>query len=304
MKKNRLSKIVYFVSPFLLGALLALNYALFVVPNNFAPSGVNGIAVIIQHLMDNTEYVSYVALLINVPLCVFAYFKIEKEFALRTLAFSLSYSFSFLLFTKVEAVDKFLSLFRYVSGDVDTIYPALIAGLVMGFCIGFSVKSNSSTGGTDILAKYVSKVRPDLNFFYVSFALNALVAVASYFAFYEYVDGRIVFYYKPVCLCVIYSFVSSFVGNRIIAGLKHACKFTIVTDQCDELEYEITHTLKHSATRLHGVGIYKHHDKEVLICIVNTHQVADFERIIKKYPNTFVYIESVDQTIGNFVKVK
>ena len=288
----------------LLGALLAVDYALFVVPNNFAPSGVNGIAVMVQHVMKKTEYVSYVALLINIPLCVFAYFKIDKTFAIKTLEFSLSYSLIFLVLTKVESINEALKPFVYESKGVDTIYPALIAGLFMGFCIGFSVKNNSSTGGTDILAKYVSKIRPEWNFFYVTFVMNAVVALASYFVFGEEIDGVMIYDYKPVCLCVLYAFVSSFVGNRIISGLKHACKFTIVTDQCDELEYEITHTLKHSATRLHGVGIYKHHDKEVLICIVNSHQVADFERIIKKYPNTFVYIESVDQTIGNFVKVK
>ena len=288
----------------LLGVLLAVDYALFVVPNNFAPSGVNGIAVMVQHVMKKTEYVSYVALLINIPLCVFAYFKIDKTFAIKTLEFSLSYSLIFLVLTKVESINEALKPFVYESKGVDTIYPALIAGLIMGFCIGFSVKNNSSTGGTDILAKYVSKIRPEWNFFYVTFVMNAVVALASYFVFGEEVDGVMIYDYKPVCLCVLYAFVSSFVGNKIISGLKHACKFTIVTDQCDELEYEITHTLKHSATRLHGVGIYKHHDKEVLICIVNSHQVADFERIIKKYPNTFVYIESVDQTIGNFVKVK
>lgn len=304
MKKLVLSRVLSYVYPVLLGALLALDYALFIVPNNFAPSGVNGIAVMIQHALKKTEYVSYISLLINVPLCVFAYFKIDKTFAVNTLLFSLSYSLIFLLLTKVKAVSNFLQPFVYSSDGVDTIYPSLIAGLIMGFCIGFSVKNNSSTGGTDIIAKYVSKIKPNLNFFYVTFVMNALVALASYFVFYKEADGVRVYDYKPVCLCVIYAFVSSFTGNRIISGLKHACKFTIVTDQCDELEYEITHTLKHSATRLHGVGIYKHHDKEVLICIVNTHQVADFERIIKKYPNTFVYIESVDQTIGNFVKVK
>lgn len=304
MKKAKLSNVLTYIYPVLLGTLLAFDYALFVVPNNFAPSGVNGIAVMVQHVMKRTEYVSYVALLINIPLCVFAYFKIDKVFAIKTLEFSLSYSLIFLVLTKVEAISNVLKPFVYESKGVDTIYPALIAGLIMGFCIGFSVKNNSSTGGTDILAKYVSKIRPEWNFFYVTFVMNAAVAVASYFVFGEEVDGVMVYDYKPVCLCVLYAFVSSFVGNRIISGLKHACKFTIVTDQCDELEYEITHTLKHSATRLHGVGIYQHHDKEVLICIVNSHQVADFERIIKKFPNTFVYIESVDQTIGNFIKVK
>lgn len=304
MKKVKLSDVLTYIYPVLLGTLLAFDYALFIVPNNFAPSGVNGIAVMVQHMMQKTEYVSYVSLLINIPLCVFAYFKIDKVFAVKTLEFSLSYSLIFLVLTKVEAINDALKPFVYESKGVDTIYPALIAGLIMGFCIGFSVKNNSSTGGTDILAKYVSKIRPEWNFFYVTFVMNAIVAFASYFVFGEEVDGVMVYDYKPVCLCVLYAFVSSFVGNRIISGLKHACKFTIVTDQCDELEYEITHTLKHSATRLHGVGIYKHHDKEVLICIVNSHQVADFERIIKKFPNTFVYIESVDQTIGNFIKVK
>ena len=211
----------------------------------------------------------------------------------------MAYSLAYILYDKIS----FIRYFEYITDGHDTIYPALIAGLIMGFCIGFSVKNNSSTGGTDIVAKYVSVIRPNLNFFYVTFILNAVVALASLFV-YGINENGFVINYKPVCLCVIYAFVSSVVGNRIISGLKHACKFTIVTDQCDELEYEITHTLKHSATRLHGIGIYQHHDKEVLICIVNPHQVADFERIIKKYPNTFVYVESIDQTIGNFIKVK
>ena len=211
----------------------------------------------------------------------------------------MAYSLAYILYDKIS----FIRYFKYITDGHDTIYPALIAGLIMGFCIGFSVKNNSSTGGTDIVAKYVSVIRPNLNFFYVTFILNAVVALASLFV-YGINENGFVINYKPVCLCVIYAFVSSVVGNRIISELKHACKFTIVTDQCDELEYEITHTLKHSATRLHGIGIYQHHDKEVLICIVNPHQVADFERIIKKYPNTFVYVESIDQTIGNFIKVK
>lgn len=297
MKKHNISVVLSYVYPVFLGALLALDYTLFIVPNNFAPSGINGIAVMIQYKLDFN--IAYMSLLINVPLCIFAFFKIEKEFAVKTLTFSMAYSLAYILYDKIS----FIRYFEYITDGHDTIYPALIAGLIMGFCIGFSVKNNSSTGGTDIVAKYVSVIRPNLNFFYVTFILNAVVAFASLFV-YGINENGFVINYKPVCLCVIYAFVSSVVGNRIISGLKHACKFTIVTDQCDELEYEITHTLKHSATRLHGIGIYQHHDKEVLICIVNPHQVADFERIIKKYPNTFVYVESIDQTIGNFIKVK
>lgn len=302
MANGKIGRAMQYVWSMLLGALLAVNYTLFVVPNAFAPSGVNGIAVMIQYAIDRTDFMAYMSLIINVPLCIFAYFKIDKDFALKTFCFTLVYSgVYFVLNNEGLPVTKWIDPIRYKTEGKNTIFPAIIAGLIMGVCIGFSVKNNSSTGGTDIIAKYVSKIKPTLNFFYVTFALNSAVAIASIFVFKK--DGGIL-NYEPVCLCVIYSFISSFVGNRIIAGLKIACKFTIVTENCDEIEYEITHTLKHSATRLHGVGIYNHHDKEVLICIINRHQVADFEKIIKKYPGTFVYVETVDQTIGNFKRVK
>ena len=128
MKKVKLSNVLTYIYPVLLGTLLAFDYALFIVPNNFAPSGVNGIAVMVQHVMKRTEYVSYVSLLINIPLCVFAYFKIDKVFAVKTLEFSLSYSLIFLVLTKVDAIDDALKPFVYESKGVDTIYPALIAG--------------------------------------------------------------------------------------------------------------------------------------------------------------------------------
>lgn len=41
-----------------------------------------------------------------------------------------------------------------------------------------------------------------------------------------------------------------------------------------------------------------------MICVINKHQVADFERIIRKYPGSFAVISSVSSTYGNFKKIK
>ncbi len=300
MKKAKIQDVLGFISPVLLGAVLAINYTLFVVPNDFAPSGVNGIAVMIQYLLNSTELMAYMSLVINLPLCVFAYLKIEKSFAVRTFLFTITYSAVYFLLNSASLpFTELVEPFRYRTNGMNTIYPSIIAGLIMGVCIGFSVKNDSSTGGTDIIAKYVSKIKPDLNFFYVTFAINSVVAVASIFVY-----GKNGINYEPVCLCVIYSFLSSFVGDKLITGMKSARKFTIITERCEELEYEITHTLKHSATRLRGTGIYNRSEKEVLICIINKRQIADFEKIIKKYPDAFVYVEYVDRTFGNFKKIK
>ena len=57
---------------YLVIALLALgasvNYELFVFPNQFAPSGLNGICTMIQHISGIS--VGYLSLLINVPLAI------------------------------------------------------------------------------------------------------------------------------------------------------------------------------------------------------------------------------------------
>ena len=99
--------------------LLAFNYQLFIVNNGFAPAGLNGIATMVQYKTGFS--IGYMSLIINIPLCILAYFLVDKSFARRSLVFSLAYSLVFLLLQKIgleqlcpkaeiisrELVDKF-----------------------------------------------------------------------------------------------------------------------------------------------------------------------------------------------------
>ena len=206
-----------------LALVFALNYILFITKNQFAPAGFNGIATMIEYKTGFS--VGYFSLIINVPLCIFAFFFIAKDFAVKTFVFSVAYSLFVLLLGEVD-----LSAFQYDAKGVDTIFPALIAGAIGGFVYGVAFRRNSSTGGADIIAKYVSLRAPMLNFFWVNFAINAAIAVASYFVYTETGEGgEVIYNYKPVCLCMLYCFLSSYVGNAIIKGSKSAYKFFIVT---------------------------------------------------------------------------
>lgn len=282
-----------YVSIVLLGVLLAFNYILFITPNNFAPAGINGVAVMVQYALNFS--VGYMSLIINVPLCILAFFLIERKFSIKTLVFCLVYSLVYLFLQT-----KDFSKFHYNAEGIDTVYPVIIAGLVSGLCYGFLFKFNACTGGTDIVAKYVSKKKPLLNFFWVMFSLNAVVAIASCFVYAK--NG--VIQYKPACLCMLYCFVSSYIGNTMLKGSKQAYKFTIVTGIPEDIEMAIINELHHSATRVAGEGIYSSSKKTVLLCVVNKHQLVDFEKIIKRHPDTFAFVESVSQTYGNFKKIK
>ena len=56
-----------------LAIVFALNYELFVAPNQFAPSGVNGIAAMLEYVTDGAFSVGYFSLIVNVPLCLLAF---------------------------------------------------------------------------------------------------------------------------------------------------------------------------------------------------------------------------------------
>lgn len=42
----------------------------------------------------------------------------------------------------------------------------------------------------------------------------------------------------------------------------------------------------------------------MLVCVVNKHQIVEFKNILKNYPETFAFIETVDETVGRFDRVK
>ena len=59
-------KVVSYLFVVLLGLVLALNYQLFVFPNDFAPAGLNGIFTMIQYLFGFK--LSNASILLNLPL--------------------------------------------------------------------------------------------------------------------------------------------------------------------------------------------------------------------------------------------
>ncbi len=287
-----------YIAIVLIAVLLAFNYQLFIVKNGFAPAGLNGIATMIQYKTGFS--IGYMSLIINIPLCALAYFLVDKAFAKRSLCFCLTYSFVFLYLQKVG-----LTAFQYDAQGHNIIFPVILSGVLSGFVYGVCFRFNASTGGTDIVSKYVSKKRPDMNFFWVTFILNMVVAIASFFVYASpSTDGTLEYNYIPVCLCIMYCFISSYIGNSIIKGTKTACKFTVITSHPDEIAADIAKNLKHGSTRVAAVGSFSGSEKTLLICVVNRHQIMDFNELLQKYDGTFAFAETVNETYGNFKQIK
>ncbi len=287
-----MKKLFEYSNIFLAAILLAFNYYVFIVTNNFAPAGLNGIATMIQYKTGFS--ISYMSLLINIPLSLAAYFLIQKQFAIKTLLFSLIYSIAFLLLQNSS-----LSFMQYNTQGHDTIYPVILSGVISGIVYGVCFRNNASTGGTDVISRYITEIKPNVNFFAITFILNGIVAISSIIVY-----ANDTLNYKPMALCIVYCFISTFVGNQLLKTTKTAYKFTIITTHKEEFIKDITKKLHHSCTEIDALGAYTGTKKTVLICIINKHQLNDFQKIIAKYNDTFSYFELVNETFGNFKHIK
>ena len=286
---KRLKKVWTYLCIVAIAMICALNYNLFIFPNKFAPAGINGICTMIQYLTGIN--VGYMSLLINIPLAIWVYLKVSKPLAVRSMVYVAVFSVSLVV---LEHVD--LSAFAYSTANgTSTILGPLVGGIIYGFSYSLLVKASANSGGTDFVAAAIHKNRPDLNFFYILFALNAFVAVTSYFVY----DYKI----EPVLLCIMYCFTSSIITDKLAKSGRSAVCFEIITDYPEEISNEIIEKLHHSCTLIPAKGMYSGRQTNMLVCVVNKTQVAALTQIVKKYPNTFAVMDLVSEVMGNFKRL-
>ena len=273
-----------------LAALMALNYQVFILHNAFAPAGINGLATMVQYIFHFS--IGYMSLIINIPLALFAFCKVDRKYAVKTLLFVLTFSGA-LLFLQ-NCVD--LSRFIYHTGDGrSTLLAPVASGTVNGIIYGCAVRLGGSTGGTDVLAAYVHKHHPEFSLMRIIFVFNSAVALLSYFVY----DFNV----EPVILCIAYSFITSNVSDGILKGGEQALKVEIITAHSEKITQALIQDLKHSVTILDAEGGYSHQGKKMLVCIINKRQITRITEILREFPDTFAYVSDVNRTLGNFKRI-
>lgn len=283
MKKDftKLKQHSFLVFAILVSAFLrALSVHCFVIPNNFAPGGVTGIATMLQDATGLNSGIFITA--INLPLLVASFFLINKKFAVTTAIAIVLQSALLLLFEKVN-------FFMY-RDEYNTVLSAVAGGILGGAGIGLMLKIGGSSGGTDIIATFIYKHYSATNVSWFIFILDSVVVFVSFFV-YGYA-------LTPVLLSLTEMFASARANELILYGFKAALKFEIVTSRPDELSKELMAKLNRGVTAITAKGMYSGSDKTLLICIVRRRQVSAFQKILNSYPDSFAYISTTSEVMG------
>ena len=293
MNKKWTKWVLEYLIVILVGLVDAVSYTLFVV-NNFIPMGFNGIAVMIEYKTHfEGGWFSWFSLIVNLPFCIFTFFFVDKDFAVKSYLYIATLALGYLMF-KQTSLPQYAINCR-VDGT-DYFIPLIASATISGIIYSIVFRINGSTGGMDVVGKIISHKFPEVNFLWASFSLCAFVALSSYFV----MDNGL----SDVVLCITFSFLAVFIGNYILKESRGATKVEIVTKHAQEINDRISSELHHTTTLIKAQGMYKRTEYELLICVLNKRQIVDLETILKDFPDTFAYTTQVASTFGLFNKPK
>ena len=258
-------------------ALFAAGFQFFLYPNSIIVGGVSGIAMIINLLTKLP--VGLLTIVLNIPLFIIAWRYFGTDFIVGSLVGMLLSS---------VFVDLFALL--SISPTNDMLLSCIIGGAVKGLGLGIVYYAGATTGGTDIIAKFIRLRFPYLNFGTVVLITDCFIIVA-FAAIFNKVESAM--------YAVITMFVVSKVVDLVLYGIDNSSVCYIISEKSDQLVTDITDRLHRGVTILEGEGAYSHQNKQVLLCVVKRTQIADIRKMIKSIDeNAFFIITDAKNVFG------
>ena len=261
--------------------LSAVGLYTFVNPAHFAPSGVDGISMMVQELTDIN--MGYVSLAINIPLLIAAWFLISKKYVIYTSLFTVVSSVAMIIMEEVN-------MYEYIPGNHVWI-SVFASGIMLGVRTAIMIRIGGSTGGVDIIACMVQKKKPYMNIETLISIFCYVTIAASFFVYWNI---------ESVIMSVVQMLIFNLAMNAVLKSTRNAVEVHIITGEPDKFKDDIMHNLKHGATVIDCHGMYTGEDKSMIVTIININQMDDLIKLSKKYDNTFVYFNDVSGVWGNF----
>lgn len=260
------------------GALLnAISLNFFLIGANVYASGFTGAAQLISSVFNDVLGIGIstgvLLFILNIPVAILGWFKVGKGFTV--------YSGISVIFTTI-----FLTLLPVIELSQDIILNAVFGGVIAGIGVGITLKLGASTGGMDIVAMVLSRMkdRPIGTYFLL---LNAIIIAMA---------GIL---YAPEN--ALYTMLALYVTTRVIDAIhtRHE-KITamIITHKADELQRAIHNKMVRGITIIPAKGAYTKEDKNMMYLVITRYELYDLERIINEVdPNAFT---NIVQTTGIF----
>jgi len=269
-------------------AVYSLGVHCFISPNNIAPGGVTGIAIIVSELVG--VQVGTLILLLNVPLIIAGFFLLNKATMVKTLISVASITVA------TDLAETFVPTYSAENGN--GIMAAIFGGALMGAGLGLTYLREGTTGGTDILTKIAIRFLPDMKLSGIQAALDGVVVL---FGLLVYRDVNVVLF------AVIAIFVTSKFIDVLVYGSQESRFLLIFSSRPNEVAKKlIEQPIGVGVTLLKGEGAYSGEERQVIATAVHRSAYSKVKRIVREIdPKAFVITTTAGEVFGEgFAKLK
>jgi len=283
--KEKTKKIAKFIGRYIVITFAACIYAvgisMFLDPNNLAPGGLTGAAVILTRIIPIT--LGTLIVIMNIPIMILGAWKFGARFTLST------------LYTLVVS-SAFMEIFERMGYVVthDKILAALVGGTLMGAGMGLCLRMETTTGGIDIIIKVLRQKYRQVKSGEMYLIIDGLIlaAAALYFKDIE------VSMYAGVAIVI-----STYILDKVLYGSDEAKLVYIVSNKRKIIATRMMVELNMGVTLVEGKGAYNMENTEVIMCVMHKQNLTKVRNLVSEVdPEAFMIVSSATEVFGEGFK--
>lgn len=280
-KWKKIKKISIEVIETIIGAtIMAVATSLFLLPNKLSSGGFAGIATIIYYFLRIPMGLTILAF--NIPLFLFAGYKLGKRFLFKSIVGTITYSIA------IDILDKLTPLTQ------DSFLGCIYGGIIVGLGTAIILKADSSTGGSDLVSVLVKKYNPNIR------TSNVIIIVDTI------IVGLNVLFFKEIEIG-LYSAIAIYLMGKMIDIIFEGIYFTklliIISNKSQEISEQILEKVGKGTTGLYGKGMYTNENKTILMCAASRGDITKVKETAKNIdPQSFIIIANAREVVGKGFK--
>ena len=264
--------------------IMALNVSTFIKSAGLYPGGLTGVALLVQNIslkfFNKSLPFSVLAYLLN-AIPVYIGFKfIGKKFTI----------FSVIMILLSGILTDIFSQFNWAITN-DMLLCSIFGGIINSVAIVLCLLADSSSGGTDFIAIFISEKTGKSAWGYI-FVFNCIILAIS----------GLLFGWDKALYSIIFQFAST-ESLEVLYKKYQKTTLLIITKKPDEVYEIILYLTNHTATVFEGKGEFSGENYSMLYSVVSSNESSKLEKAIKqKDPSAFINVIQSKEIVGRFFK--
>lgn len=239
--------------------VMAISTSFFLLPNQLSTGGFAGISTVAYYIFKVP--LGTTMLILNIPLLILGFFRIGKEFLVKSLLGTI------LLSVFIDLLDK------YEAFTQDRLLACIYGGVLMGLGTAIILRALASTGGTDLLSYIIKSYRKHFQTSNLIMIIDIVIVALNVIVFKEIEIG-------------LYSAIAIYLMGKMIDVIFEGVSFTkmmfIISPKYKEIADKISKKVNRGSTGIYAKGMFKQDEKMMLFCVGSRSEIIKIKEIVTR----------------------